>query len=53
MPDDGKEPYRHQTIPSLLIGQFAAHKDYSHNGLGDMMPSHAIKTAYNTSMDVD
>ena len=33
MPDDGDEPYRYQTIPSLLIGQFAAHKDYSHNGL--------------------
>ncbi len=52
MPEDGQRPYRYQTIPSLLIGQFAAHKDYSHNGLGEMMLNYAIKTAYNTSMDV-
>lgn len=52
MPDGGMEPYRYQTIPSLLIGQFAAHKDYSGHGLGNMMLNYAIKTAYNTSMDV-
>ena len=52
MPDDGEGQYRYQTIPSLLIGQFAAHKDYSHNGLGEMMLNYAVKAAYNTSMDV-
>ena len=52
MPDEDKESYRYRAIPSLLIGQFAAHKDYSHNDLGSIMLNYAIKTAYNTSMDV-
>lgn len=52
MPNDGDGQFPYQTIPSLLIGQFAAHKDYSGHGLGDNMLNYAIKAAYNTSMDI-
>ena len=44
----------HTAIGQFLhYGQFAAHKDYSHNDLGSIMLNYAIKTAYNTSMDID
>ena len=46
----GKFPY--QTIPSLLIGQLAAHKDYQHNGLGLKMINFAIEYAYQLSQNV-
>jgi hypothetical protein len=52
MPEDGDQPFRYQTIPSMLIGQFAAHKDYAHNGLGNLMLDYAIRTSYVISMDV-
>lgn len=49
MADDKGEPLQYQTIPALLVGKLAAHKDYSGHGLGDIMLNYAIKTAYNAS----
>lgn len=46
----GKYPYR--TIPSLLIGQIATHRDYECNGIGQSMVSWAVKEAFEYSKSV-
>lgn len=52
MPEEkhGKFPY--DTIPSLLIGQLAANKNYQGNRLGLKMLDFAIKQAYHISENV-
>ncbi len=52
MPRDqhGKFPYA--TIPSLLIGQLAAHREYEGNGLGRTMVGFAKEQAHALSQNV-
>lgn len=46
------EKYPYRTIPSLLIGQIATHRDYECNKIGQSMVSWAIKEAFEYSKSV-